>query len=181
MLRESYPAARWRRARRCSSRAIVGAVIRIDHYHDPDAPTPNRLIPAASAVVVDIQGRFLLAWRRDNDLWTIPGGAMEPGEFIADTAVREVKEETGLDVEVVSLVGVYSDPRHVIEYADGEVRQQFSVCFACRPVGGEPTASEEMVDASFFTAGEIELMNVHPSIRLRIRHSLARRTEPYIG
>ena len=63
---------------------------RIEHYNDPDAPRPNRLIPAASAVVADDRGRILLARRTDNQLWTIPGGAMEPGEFIADTAVREV-------------------------------------------------------------------------------------------
>lgn len=152
---------------------------RIDHYHDPDAPRPNRLIPAASAVVDDGRGRILLARRRDNNRWTIPGGAMEPGEFIADTAVREVREETGLDVEVVSLVGVYSDPRHVVEYADGEVRQQFSVCFACRSIGGDLTAGEEMTEAAFFTATEIEHLDIHPSIRLRIHHSLSS-AQPYI-
>jgi len=104
---------------------------------------------------------------------------MEPGEFIAETAARQVKEETGLDVEVVSLVGVYSDPGHVVEYSDGEVRQEFSVCFACRLVGGEPMASEEMLDAAFFAAAEIEHMKVHPSIRLRIKHFLG--VQPYIG
>ena|SRR5579884_2146112 len=154
---------------------------RIDHYLDPDAPRPNRLIPAASAVVDDGRGRILLARRRDNSLWTIPGGAMDPGEFIAETARREVKEETGLDVEVVSLVGVYSDPGHVIEYTDGEVRQEFSVCFACRLVGGELDAGDEMHDAAFFAADEIERIDVHPSIRLRIQHFFGRQQQPYIG
>ena len=154
---------------------------RSDYYHDPDAPRPNRLIPAASAVVDDGDGRILLARRRDNDLWTIPGGAMDAGEFIAETAVREVKEETGLSVEVVSLIGVYSDPGHVIEYADGEVRQEFSVCFACRLVGGELTAGEEMLDTAFFTTGAIDHMNVHPSIRLRIQHFFDRRAQPHVG
>ena len=61
---------------------------------------------------------------------------MKSGETIAETAIREVKEESGIDVEVVALVGIYTNPHHVGEYSDGEVRQQFSVCFACRPVGG---------------------------------------------
>jgi ADP-ribose pyrophosphatase YjhB (NUDIX family) len=154
---------------------------RIEHYNDPAAPRPNRLVPAASAVVADQDGRILLARRRDNDLWTIPGGAMEPGETISEAAVREVKEETGIDVEVVSLVGIYSNPIHVVEYSDGEVRQQFSVCFACRPMGGEPEPSEETSEVGYFTPDALGRMEIHPSISLRIEHYLARRPEPYIG
>lgn len=154
---------------------------RIEHYNDPAAPRPNRLIPAASAVVADGDGRILLARRRDNELWTIPGGAMEPGESISQTALREVKEETGIDVEVVSLIGIYSNPNHVVEYSDGEVRQQFSICFACRPVGGAPAPSDETSDVDYFTAEALERMEIHPSIRLRIEHYLAHRVEPYIG
>ena len=106
---------------------------------------------------------------------------MKPGETIAETAIREVKEETGVDVEVVSLVGIYSNPRHVVEYSDGEVRQQFSVCFACRPVGGEPATSDETTEVAYFDPDEIDGLDVHPSIRLRIQHFLERRSEPYLG
>jgi ADP-ribose pyrophosphatase YjhB (NUDIX family) len=105
---------------------------------------------------------------------------MKPGETIADTAVREVKEETGLDVEVVSLVGIYSNPNHVVEYSD-EVRQQFSVCFACRHVGGELATSDETSEVGYFAPDELEDMDIHPSIRLRIQHFLEKRTEPYLG
>ncbi len=154
---------------------------RIDHFNDPDAPKATCIVPAASAVVADDRGRLLLAKRTDNDLWTIPGGAMKPGETIAETAVREVKEETGIDVEVVSLVGIYSNPQHVVECSDGEVRQQFSVCFACRPIGGELATSDETSEVGYFTPDEIETMDVHPSIRLRIQHYLEGRSEPYLG
>ncbi|MBT8165017.1 MAG: NUDIX domain-containing protein [Acidimicrobiia bacterium] len=154
---------------------------RIDHYNDPNAPEPTRLVPAASAVVTDEDGRVLLAKRTDNELWTIPGGTMKPGETIAETAVRETKEETGIDAEVVSLIGIYSNPQHVVEYSDGEVRQQFSVCFVCHNVGGELATSDETSEVGYFSPEEIEVMEIHPSIRLRIQHFLEQRSEPYLG
>jgi len=154
---------------------------RIDHFNDPDAPRATRVIPAASAVITEEQGRVLLGKRTDNSLWTIPGGTMKPGETIADTAIREVMEETGIDVEVVSLIGIYSNPSHVVEYSDGEVRQQFSVCFACRRVGGELATSDETSEVGYFSSDELEDMEIHPSIRLRIQHSLEDRSEPYLG
>ena len=154
---------------------------RIEHFNDPAAPAANRLVPAASAIVVDDAGRILLHRRTDNALWSIPGGAMALGESIAETAVREVKEETGLDVVPERVVGIYSNPRHVVEDADGEVRQQFSVCFACRLIGGEVATSDESLEVGFFTQIEIEAMPVHDSIRLRIRHYLEHRPQPVIA
>jgi ADP-ribose pyrophosphatase YjhB (NUDIX family) len=158
-----------------------GSVKRIEHLNDPDAPTANRLVPAASAIVVDQAGRILLHRRTDNELWSIPGGGMEVGERIADTVVREVREETGLEVLPEAIVGIYSDPHHVVEYGDGEVRQQFSICFTCRLVGGELATSDESLEVGFFTQTEIEAMPVHDSIRLRIRHYLEHRPQPVIA
>jgi ADP-ribose pyrophosphatase YjhB (NUDIX family) len=156
-------------------------VRRIEHFNDPAAPAANSLVPAASAIVVNDAGRILLHRRTDNALWSIPGGAMEVGESIAETAVREVKEETGLDVVPERVVGIYSNPRHVVEYADGEVRQQFSVCFACRLVGGQAATGDESSEVGFFTPAEIEAMPMHESIRLRIRHCLEYRPQPVIA
>ena len=96
---------------------------RVEHFNDPNAPAANSLVPAASAIVIDQDGRILLHRRDDNELWSIPGGAMEVGERIADTVIREVEEETGLEVKPERVVGIYSNPQHVVEYADGEVRQ----------------------------------------------------------
>src|SRR6266536_3535127 len=109
---------------RLEARSGGGRMTRIEHFNDPDAPPANSLIPAASAIVVDEARRILLIRRSDNALWSIPGGAMEVGERIAETVVREVGEETGLEVVHEAIVGIYSNPRHVIEYAEGEVRQQ---------------------------------------------------------
>jgi ADP-ribose pyrophosphatase YjhB (NUDIX family) len=118
---------------------------RVEYHHDASAPRANSLVPAASAIVVDGQGRVLLHRRSDNELWSIPGGAMEIGESIGQTVVREVREETGLEVEPRRIVGVYTDPGHVVAY-DGEVRQQFSVCIECRVAGGTLTISDESLD-----------------------------------
>lgn len=155
---------------------------RIDHYNDPDAPRANSMVPAASAVVVDPDGRILLHRRTDNELWSIPGGGMEVGETIAETVVREVEEETGLKVEPERLVGIYTNPRHVTSYDDGEVRQQFSICFACRIVGGQLLdRTDESLEVGFHSPEEIEVMPMHPSIRLRIAHYLEQRPQPVIA
>jgi ADP-ribose pyrophosphatase YjhB (NUDIX family) len=155
---------------------------RIDHYNDPDAPRANSIVPAASAVVVDQDGRILLHRRSDNELWSIPGGGMEVGETIAETVVREVEEETGLKVEPERLVGIYTNPRHVVAYDDGEVRQQFSICFACRIVGGQLLdQANESLEVGFFSSEQIEAMPMHPSTRLRIAHYLEHRPEPVIA
>ncbi len=99
---------------------------------------------------------------------------MEIGESVAEAAVREVREETGIEVAPVSLVGVYSDPRSVVAYDDGEVRQQFSICLACRRVGGSVSAdSDESLEVRFVDPEEIAALEVSPAIQLRIDDYLA--------
>lgn len=141
---------------------------RVEHVNNPDAPKANSLVPAASAVVVDDAGRILLQRRADNDLWSLPGGAMEIGETIADTAKRETREETGLEVSPLYVIGVYSHPSHVVEYADGEVRQQFSVCFACKRAGGDLAPSSESTEVQFFDDEAIAGLPMTDSMRQRI-------------
>ncbi|MFJ5607887.1 NUDIX domain-containing protein [Streptomyces sp. NPDC093221] len=154
---------------------------RTEFYDDPDAPAPNSLVVAASAVVTDEQGRILLQRRRDNGLWALPGGGMEMTDSLPGTAVREVKEETGLDVEITGLVGTYTDPRHVIAYTDGEVRRQFNVCFTARAIGGELAVSDESTEVRFVAAREVDELPMHHTQRLRIAHYLEGRERPYLG
>lgn len=154
---------------------------RIEYLDDPAAPAANSLVPAASAVVVNDRAEILLQQRSDNGLWSIPGGKMEPGETIADCCRRETREETGIDVEVVAVVGIYSNPRHVVAYADGEVRQEFSVCFRCRPVGGTIATSDESTHVAWMPADQLAALTIHPAIRRRIDDGLAQRTAPTIA
>ncbi|MEU9973694.1 NUDIX domain-containing protein [Streptomyces sp. NPDC051014] len=154
---------------------------RTEYYDDPDAPKPNSLVVAASAVVTDDEGRILLQRRRDNDLWALPGGGMEMADSLPGTAVREVKEETGLDVEITGLVGTYTDPRHVIAYTDGEVRRQFNICFTARVLDGRLAISHESTELRFVPAEELANLPMHHTQRLRIRHFLEHRDRPYLG
>jgi 8-oxo-dGTP pyrophosphatase MutT (NUDIX family) len=114
--------------------------------HDP------LLHPAAAACIRDEQGRILLVRRSDGiNLWSFPGGAMELGERADEAVVREVHEETGLEVEPVALIGVYSSPDYAITYPNGDQVQPVILFFECQVVGGTLQADmEEIVGARYF-------------------------------
>jgi ADP-ribose pyrophosphatase YjhB (NUDIX family) len=154
---------------------------RVDYYHDPAAPPANSLVPSVTAAVRDDAGRILLIHKIDNDFWALPGGAMEVGESVADAAIREVQEETGVLVELTGLVGIYTDPGHVMAYDNGEVRQEFSVCFHARPISGEPREDgTETKAAKWVDPADVSGLSVHPSMRRRIDDAIAGRLEPQI-
>jgi len=154
---------------------------RTDYYRDPTAPQANSIVVAVTAFILDSDDRVLMIRRTDSGLYAIPGGAQEVGETISQTVVREVKEETGIDVEPSELVGVYSDPEHVIAFTDGEVRQEFSICFRARPTGGELRTSDESSEVLWMGHSDLDSLNIHPSIRLRIEHGYANRERPYFS
>ena len=142
---------------------------RVDYYHDPSAPSANSLVVGSSAVVTDDEGRILLQRRSDSGNWALPGGAMDIGETLAQSAIREVKEETGFDVHIDHIIGIYSDPGHVFAYDDGEVRQEFSICLACTIAGGTLLVSSESIAVEFFPVADLPDLQMHESIRIRIR------------
>ncbi|MFE9743626.1 NUDIX hydrolase [Saccharothrix saharensis] len=152
---------------------------RTDYLNDPNAPKPNSIRVAVSAIVQDPTGRLLMIRRTDNDKYAIPGGGQDVGETLTQAVVREVEEETGIHVEVTGLVGLYSNPNHVIAYDDGEVRQEFSICFRAQPIEGELRTSSESKEAHWVESDDLADLDIHPSIRLRINHGLSNRPEPY--
>ena len=155
---------------------------RIDFYDDPEAPRATSLVPSANVVVTNEDGEILLVRRSDNGNWALPGGAMDLGESLPDTAVRETAEETGVDVEITGLVGIFTDPRHVILYtSDGEVRQEFSVVFAARPTGGIPTPSSETTEVRWIPVPEIGALPMDRSMRMRLDHFLTAAQDVHLG
>ncbi|MGL5811194.1 MAG: NUDIX hydrolase [Nocardioides sp.] len=132
-------------------------------------------MPASNLLVADDIGRILLQRRRDTGQWALPGGAQELGETPSQCAVRECEEETGVGASVVGLLGVYSDPAHLIEYtSNGEVRQEFEVTFVGVPNGGRPTATREASAAAWVRPTELGRYDIHPTMRRQIDDYLSR-------
>ncbi|MCO5995775.1 NUDIX domain-containing protein [Actinoallomurus rhizosphaericola] len=155
---------------------------RIDYYDDPDAPAANSIVPSVNVVVANDQGEILLIRRTDNDNWAVPGGAIDLGESLAQAAVRETKEETGIDCEITGLVGIYTDPKHVMHYtSNDEVRQEFSIVLTARPVGGTPTPSSESSEVRWVAPDDVRGYTMDRSMRLRVERYLSGQTAPEVS
>src|ERR1051326_400769 len=126
---------------------------------------PRMMIrPGGSAVIVTPEG-LLLQRRSGNGLWAAPGGGGEPGESVSEAVVREVREETGLEVAPVRLVGVYSAPAigQIVTYPDGNVIHYVSASFECRIVGGVLACGHESLELGWFNPGALpaEVVEMH--------------------
>lgn len=155
---------------------------RIDYFDDPSAPTANSLVPSANVIVTNSSGDVLMIHRTDNNNWAVPGGAMELGESLPACGVRETLEETGVTCEITGLVGIYTDPRHVVFYSsDGEARQEFSVLFTASATGGAPTPSDESREVRWVAPGALAELPMDRSMRFRVQHWLDGRTTPWLG
>lgn len=141
---------------------------RVEYWHSPDAPEPNSLVPAAGVLAVNDRGDVLLQRRRDTGQWALPMGKQEIGETISQCAIRETEEETGVLVEITGILGVFSDPTHVVAYTDGEIRQEYELTLLARPVGGRPTANDEASDARWVPPGDLDALEIHPTMRRQI-------------
>ncbi len=103
--------------------------VRTDYYYRNDAPAANSIKPASAVAILNSNHELLMLHRKDNKKWTMPGGTMEFGESLTDCALREVKEESGLDVVIKDIIGTYTDPNIRVAYSDGEVRQEFTIVY----------------------------------------------------
>ncbi|MFD3162888.1 NUDIX domain-containing protein [Herpetosiphon sp. NSE202] len=121
----------------------------------------GRLVLGCSATLFDAtRSKLLLTRRTDNGRWCLPGGAFDPGESVSEACVREVFEETGLIVEVVRLLGVYSNPHRMVRYADGNQYHVVSLNFEVALVGGELGLSNETTEVGYFSEAEIATMDI---------------------
>ena len=155
---------------------------KIDYHDDPAAPEPNSLVPAVTVVVAREDGAILLIRRTDNGNWALPGGAVEMQESVAEAAIRETWEETGVKCEITGLAGIYSDPRHVIHYtSNDEVRREFSIVLTARPVDGQPTPSEESREVRWVRPADLAGYAMDRSMRKRVEDFLDGTSTPVIA
>jgi 8-oxo-dGTP pyrophosphatase MutT (NUDIX family) len=136
---------------------------RVEYWNDPAAPKPNSLVPACGILAVDDLGRVLLQRRRDTGQWAIPMGKQELGETPSQCAIRETQEETGVLTEITGILGVYSDPGHIVAYTDGEIRQEWELILLGRPVSGSPAVNDEASDVRWVAVADLESLDIHPT------------------
>lgn len=129
----------------------------------------------ANAVIFNDEGHVLLTQREDNGYWCLPGGHMDFGESVEQTAIRETREETGLDVAIDKLVGIYSysAPPGVVMTTKPKL-QFLLICYLCHVIGGSITKSEETLEVAFFPLDGLpdeivpsHIKRIHDAVRVR--------------
>ena len=146
--------------------------IRVDYYYNENAPKVNSIKPAAAVSIVK-DNKILMLKRTDNKKWTMPGGTLEYGESLIDCAIREVKEEAGLNVKVKDIIGTYTDPNIVVAYSDGEVRQEFTVLYYGEIISGEILIDEESSEYKWVELKDVLGLELADSQRRRLNDVIA--------
>jgi len=124
-------------------------------------------IVAVGGIVENEQGHVLLV-KTQHGGWVFPGGQVEVGENLMDALIREIKEESGIDVVVSYLIGVYSNTG-IHKWHDGvtDIPTKVMLDFMCKPVGGELCTSEETSESHWFEKDKVLDMVTAPAIRTR--------------
>jgi 8-oxo-dGTP diphosphatase len=138
---------------------ITGGAIMAKHVDAENSLAIFRI--GVFALIFNDEKQILLAHRRDIDWWNLPGGGVESGETIDEALCREVCEETGLEIKVERLVGVYSKPQ----------KQEVVLTFLCQVIGGTLHATEETRESRYFAPGALP-ENTLPKHRQRIQDAL---------
>ncbi|MGA7607636.1 MAG: NUDIX domain-containing protein, partial [Anaerolineales bacterium] len=123
----------------------------------------------------------LLTQRTDNGLWCLPGGKMESGETLQECCQREVMEETGLEVRMKRLIGIYSNRDQVVIYRDANKVQIVVLSFEAEIIGGELDLSDETTAFGYFSLDEIESMPMHGRHKERVIDALKNEIIPILN
>ncbi|WP_434084047.1 NUDIX domain-containing protein [Halalkalibacter oceani] len=126
----------------------------------------DEIRPGVAMIVFNEHNDVLLQKRGDVGLWGLPSGHVELGETVEEAAIREMKEETNLHVEIVRLIGVYSEPEsQVFVYPDQRAIHFVTVCFLVKVIGGKLKGDgEETIDVKYFPVDALpkQLLTMHP-------------------
>lgn len=142
--------------------------IRYDYYHEDNSPPSNSLKPATSAAIVNKYGQVLFLKRKDNELWTLPGGTLKNNENLVNCIKREVYEETGLKIDVKGMIGTYTDPNIKIAYSDGEVRREFTIVYYAVTNRNDVKIDDESLDFRWISAENMKDLCMAQSQYLRV-------------
>jgi ADP-ribose pyrophosphatase YjhB (NUDIX family) len=121
----------------------------------------------AFAIIFDDSGRVLLCHRRDLDVWNLPGGGAEKGEMPTESVIREVWEETGLEVAVERLAGVYGKTD----------KDELVFTFICRVLGGQLAVTDESSECQYFEVDDFPI-NTIPKHVERIHDAVRSSSQP---
>jgi ADP-ribose pyrophosphatase YjhB (NUDIX family) len=134
------------------------------------------------AVIFDkLQGKVLLTRRADYGLWCLPGGKMESGESIEECFLREVLEETCLEVRIRRLIGIYSNRDQLVVYPDGHKVQIAVLSFEAEIIGGKLGLSDETTAADYYSLLEMESMPMHGRHLERVKDAMLYLPTPIIN
>ncbi|MDP1715768.1 MAG: NUDIX domain-containing protein [Anaerolineales bacterium] len=133
----------------------------------------GQLRVGCSATIFDkTREKVLLTRRTDNGRWCLPGGGMESGESAAEACEREVWEETGLQVRVKRLIGVYSNPDQLVVYPNGDKVFMVVLNFEAEIIEGDLDLSNETTAFGYFSLQEMENMPMHGEHKSRVEDAL---------
>ena len=119
------------------------------------------IVPSVTVLNYDDAGRVMLVRHSEGNVWVAPGGMVEPDETPADAAVREMREETGLDVGLSRIAGVYGGPEFRIRYNNGDEMAFVMTVFESRTTGGAPRPDgDETLEVGYFTSEEAASLDV---------------------
>ena len=132
----------------------------------------------AAAVIVNEKGEILLQFRADRDKWGLPGGCQDLGETLAETVIREVKEETNLDVkrEDLELIDIVSGETRRSEYPNGDVVINNTVLYLVKKCSGGLKWDEESKEMRFFKLDEVPENQHDPDLVEAYRKYLERKS-----
>lgn len=131
----------------------------------------------AAAIIVNEKGQILLQSRADNDRWGLPGGCQELGERFEDTVIREVKEETNLDIseDNLELIAIVSGNSRRNEYPNGDVVINNTALYCVRNYSGELKWDSESKDMKFFDLDNLPVNQNDPDLIEMYRKSISKR------
>lgn len=141
--------------------------VRRDFSHQANMPSANSIRPAAAVAILD-NNKVLMLKRRDNRKWTLPGGTLELSESLIDCAIREVQEESGLNISITDILGTYTDPDVRIQYSDGEVRREFTIVYVGKALNTEVSIDDESTGYQWVELSQALSLPMADSQRQRI-------------